>query len=262
MTWLRVVTKLPALFVVTLSAAFLAATGRLLCFGRTRPSAWVGSQAGRAWSRLACAILRIRLRVDGRPTGRPFLVAANHLSYVDIWVFGALYPSIFVAKREIAGWPGFGWVARAAGTLFVDRETPRDVVRVGRRMSEHLALGISLTVFPEGGTSDGEQVRPFLSAILEPAARDGASCWAASISYETPGAPPPPTLTICWGRGRPFLRHLLGIMRLRRVEASVSFSKVPVRSTDRKELARRLWEHARESFVPVRRQWLPPECAP
>ncbi len=213
---------------------------------------------------MACRILGVRRNVRGRPEGASFLVAANHLTYLDIWVLGSLYPSVFVAKREIARWPVFGWVARAAGTLFVDRDAARDVVRVGKLMGDRLAAGVPLTVFPEGGTSRGDLVRPFVSSILEPAARIGAPCYSASIGYETPGVVDPPSRTICWSGGRPpFLRHLIGVMKLRRIEATVIFSAVPVRSSDRKELARRLWEETQRTFVPIRQGPFPaPGCAP
>jgi len=260
----RLSLKMTSLLLVTVASALVAAAARMLCLGRVRPSAWTGSRACAAWSKMACRILGIRRNVRGRPEGASFLVAANHLTYLDIWVLGSLYPSVFVAKREIAGWPVFGWAAWAAGTLFVDRDAARDVVRVGQLMGDRLAVGVPLTVFPEGGTSRGDLVRPFTSSILEPAARIGAPCYAASIRYETPDVAEPPSRTICWSGGKPpFLRHLLGVMKLNRIEATVIFSAAPVRSSDRKELARRLWEETQQTFVPIRQEPLPaPGCAP
>lgn len=252
---IRIAWKLGALLLVTAASALTAATARLLSFGRLSWAARAGSRACGAWSSLACAILGIRRTTLGRPQDPPFVVAANHLTYLDIWVLGSLYPSIFVAKREISAWPVFGWVARNAGTLFVDRDTARDVIRVAALMREHLAAGISLTVFPEGGTSHGESVRPFMSSILEPAARATVPCYAASISYETPGVADPPTRTICWSGGKPpFFYHLLGVMQLGRIEATVTFSSVPIVCSDRKELARLLWEDSQRTFVPIRQE--------
>lgn len=249
---MRIAVKLSALFVVTAVAALGAWVTTLLSFGRLRASATMGSRLCSWWSRAACRILSVRRVVRGKPSGEPFLVAANHLTYMDIWVLGSLYPSIFVAKREISGWPVFGWVARTAGTLFVDRDVARDVVRAGRIMQEHLLAGIPLTVFPEGGTSHGEAVRPFLSAILDPAAKLSTPCFAASISYHTPDEPPP-SVSVCWSGGKPpFFRHLLGVMALSRIEARVTFADEPIRAADRKELARRLEEQVRQTFEPVR----------
>lgn len=252
---IRIAWKLGTLLLVTAASALTAAAARALSFGRLRWAARGGSRACGAWSSLACRILGIRRTVHGRPAGHPFVVAANHLTYLDIWVLGSLYPSIFVAKREISRWPVFGWVARNAGTLFVDRDAARDVLRVADLMREHLAAGISLTIFPEGGTSHGESVRPFMSSILEPAARAGVPCYAASISYETPGVDAPPTRTICWSGGKPpFFYHLLGVMKLGRIDATIVFSEQPIVASDRKELARRLWEDTRRTFVPIRQE--------
>jgi 1-acyl-sn-glycerol-3-phosphate acyltransferase len=251
----RTLLKLSALLLVTAAAAVAAWVTNAASFGRLGPAARAGSRLCSWWSRAACRILGLRRDVRGNPAGRPFLVAANHLTYLDIWVLGSLYPSIFVAKREISGWPVFGWVARTAGTLFVDRDVARDVIRAGRLMENHLRAGIPLTVFPEGGTSHGESVRPFLSSILEPAARLKVPCFAASISYETPGEPRPPSRTICWSGGKPpFFTHLIGVLRLRRIDVRVTFSERPVEDPDRKELARRLEDEVRRTFEPVRQE--------
>jgi 1-acyl-sn-glycerol-3-phosphate acyltransferase len=50
------------------------------------------------------------------------LLVGNHLSYLDIIVLSSIRPCVFVAKRDVAAWPFFGWLARAAGTIFIDRE--------------------------------------------------------------------------------------------------------------------------------------------
>ena len=144
-------------------------------------------------------------------------------------------------------------IARGAGTLFVDRDQPRDVVRVGSDMRSHLGAGIPLTLFPEGRSSRGIAVLPFLPSLLEPAARAGVPCYAASLSYETPGSADPPAETVCWHDSTvQFVPHILRMMRLARIEATVSFARNPFRSNDRKELAQRLWEDVHRGFVPMR----------
>jgi 1-acyl-sn-glycerol-3-phosphate acyltransferase len=50
------------------------------------------------------------------------LLVSNHLSYLDIIVLSSIQPCVFVAKGDVARWPLFGWLARAAGTIFVDRD--------------------------------------------------------------------------------------------------------------------------------------------
>jgi 1-acyl-sn-glycerol-3-phosphate acyltransferase len=243
--------------VIVLTAFFAAIPPlvRVVTPGRRRTAGRVGAAACRLWGCAMCAILGVRREVEGRiPSGGAFLVASNHLSYLDILVLGSLYPSLFLAKREIASWPLFGWIARGAGTLFIDREQAKDVVRAGREMSERLELGLPLTIFPEGRSSRGVEILPFQPSLLEPAARAGVPCFAASISYDTPGAALPPSRTICWHDSESLLTHFPRLIGLKRVVARVRFADVPVRSSDRKSLASALWAQANASFRPVRQE--------
>jgi 1-acyl-sn-glycerol-3-phosphate acyltransferase len=243
-----------AVVLVTLLAVSAPTLTRLITFNASKPSWWVGSRASCWWSRWMCRILGVRIRVIGRPSGDVFVMASNHISYLDILVLGTLHPSHFVAKNEIRGWPLFGWISRAAGTLFVDRDSPRDAVRVIREMRRVLAAGIPITLFPEGGTSDGAEVRPFQAALLEPAAKAGLPCFGASVSYATPGADLPPSTTIVWSNGENFVTHFTRMMELRRIEATVNVADEPLSLRDRKELAHKLWEHTSGTYVPLRNE--------
>ena len=254
MTIIRVLYRSLGLILITGASVAIPLLARILTLNSTSLSARVGSRALSFWSRSLCTILGVRIRATGRPSGEIYLVASNHVSYLDIWVLGSLYPSLFVAKREIRSWPVLGWVSRAAGTLFVDRDSPRDAVRVIRSMKKYLAAGISITLFPEGSISKGKSVQPFLPTLLEPAATIGVPCYAVSLSYETPGTPEPPSRTICWDGGRNFVKHIVGIMQMPSVVATVSFSPTPVSSSSRKELAERLWEEVSGSFIPLRQE--------
>jgi 1-acyl-sn-glycerol-3-phosphate acyltransferase len=253
--WLRIAYKLPAVLAATVFFAVFPAIARMLAPGRRRLVGRVGAVSCRLWSRAMCAILSVRREVEGQvPSAGAFVVASNHLSYLDILVLGSLYPSLFLAKREIASWPVFGFIARGAGTLFVDREQVRDVVRAGREMTDRLELGLPVTIFPEGRSSRGAEILPFQPSLLEPAARGGVPCWAASISYETPGSSRAPSRTICWHDSESLLTHFPRLIGLKRVIARVSFAPRPVTSDDRKVLASALWERANASFIPVRQE--------
>jgi len=239
----------------TVFFAAIPAIARVVAPGRRRAVDRVGAWACRLWGRAMCAILSVRRDVAGPvPRHGVFLVASNHLSYLDILVLGSLYPSLFLAKREIAFWPIFGWIARGAGTIFVDRDQAKDVVRAGREMRERLELGLPLTIFPEGRSSRGVAILPFQPSLLEPAARAGVPCWAASISYETPGSAAPPSRTICWHDSESLLTHFPRLAGLKRVVARVRFAESPVVSGDRKALASKLWEKSNASFAPVRQE--------
>jgi lyso-ornithine lipid O-acyltransferase len=117
--------------------------------------------------RLALWTLGIRLHVRGRPTtDRPLLLAANHASWIDISAYSAVAPLSFVAKREVGTWPLIGFFARLQRSVFVDRTrrgaTGHQADTIGRRLAD----GDVIMLFPEGTTSDGNQVLPFRSALF------------------------------------------------------------------------------------------------
>jgi 1-acyl-sn-glycerol-3-phosphate acyltransferase len=246
--------RVPVCAAVTFFFAALTPLARLIGRDEAGVARLQAKLSGR-WGRTLCAILGVERTIEGTvPAGPAFLVASNHVSYLDILVLGSIYPSLFVAKREIATWPLFGWVARGAGTIFVDRERPKDVVRAGREMARTLTIGTPLTIFPEGRSSAGATILPFLPSLLEPAAQAGVPCYAATINYETPGSAAAPSDTVCWHDGTSFPGHFLRLAALPKIDARIKFANTPVRSADRKELARTLWESANVDFEPIRQR--------
>lgn len=114
-------------------------------------------------------ILGLRLRVIGQlPTARPVLFVANHSSWLDIVAFGAALPACFIAKGDVARWPGIGTVARLGRTIFVSRAR-ETVGREQRVLETRLEAGDNILLFPEGTTSDGNRILPFASSFLAPA---------------------------------------------------------------------------------------------
>ena len=118
------------------------------------------------YHRAVCIVLGIRVRVHGRQSlVTPTLYVCNHISYLDIEVLGGMVPGSFVAKAEVAGWPFFGWLAKAQRTIFVER---RSTATSSSRdeMLARLNTGDNLMLFPEGTSSDGNRVLPFRSALF------------------------------------------------------------------------------------------------
>ena len=111
-------------------------------------------------------ILGFRIRVVGTPTGRrPVLFASNHISYSDITILGSIIAASFIAKAEVADWPFFGWLARLQRSVFVDRRR-RTTASQRDAISDRLAGGDALILFPEGTSGDGNRVLPFKTALF------------------------------------------------------------------------------------------------
>ncbi|MDO8456243.1 MAG: lysophospholipid acyltransferase family protein [Burkholderiaceae bacterium] len=124
------------------------------------------------WAGALLAKLAIKLVVNGTPpsTG-PVLLVANHISWLDILVMHAARHCRFVSKSDVKDWPVFGTLATAGGTLYIERESRRDAMRMVHHMSEALTDGHILAVFPEGTTGNGVDLLPFHGNLLEAAVK-------------------------------------------------------------------------------------------
>jgi 1-acyl-sn-glycerol-3-phosphate acyltransferase len=166
------------------------------------------------------------------------LLVCNHLSYLDILILAALTPSRFVAKSEVRNWPVFGWFARLAGTIFVERTKRSKTARAAEEIGVALGEGPLVVLFPEGTSSGGETVLPFKSSLLEPATRQLHALTAGLIAYEL--ADGNVSEEVCYWKDMTLVPHLLNFLGKRTLQAFVHFSEAPQETTDRKVLARRL----------------------
>jgi 1-acyl-sn-glycerol-3-phosphate acyltransferase len=148
------------------------------------------------------------------------LICSNHLSYLDILVYAAATPCVFVAKREVRRWPAFGPLARFGGTIFVDRESRSSAGDATRQIAAVLGAGVPVLVFPEGTSTDGSGVQRFHATLLEPAVRLSMEMTAAAIGYRVRDQE---ERAICWFGDAPFVSHLLRTLAHRSVIAEVEF---------------------------------------
>ena len=137
-----------------------------------------------SWSRRLLALFAIELEVRGQPAvDGPMLLLANHISWIDITVVHATRYCRFVSKGEVRHWPLIGTLAHGIGTLFIERESRRDAMRVVHHMAQSLRAGDVLAVFPEGTTSDGVGLLPFHANLLQAAISARAQIQPVAIQY-------------------------------------------------------------------------------
>lgn len=123
-----------------------------------------------AWAVQLLAHAGVHLRIVGQPpVSGPVMLVANHLSWLDIPVMHAARHCRFVSKSDVQGWPLIGTLATAAGTLYIERSSRRDALRMVKLMQEALERGEVLGVFPEGTTGDGRTMLPFHANLLQAA---------------------------------------------------------------------------------------------
>lgn len=163
------------------SAALLLA----LVFPRVSPLA--RRRLVRWWSAKLVRIVGIGVHVAGAPPperGEAAMIAANHISWIDIFVVMSVRPARFIAKSEIRDWPVAGWIAERAGTLFIRRARRHDTARINARVHDALAQGDCVGLFPEGTTTEGEALLHFHTSLFEPAVANAATLHPAAIRYE------------------------------------------------------------------------------
>ena len=122
------------------------------------------------WSSRMLARLGVALTVSGTPPrAGPVLLVANHISWLDILVLHAARHCRFVAKSDVRHWLLIGRLATGGGTLYIERESRRDAMRVVHHMAQALKDGDILAVFPEGTTGDGTGLLPFHANLIQAA---------------------------------------------------------------------------------------------
>ena len=210
----------------------------LLCaFGTRDPVLKVRGLWLQHTARRVLRIFGFSARVSGRIPSSGLLVC-NHLSYVDILVLASLTPAVFVAKQEVKRWPVFGWFARLAGTLFVQREKRTQVGQLTDEMERILYQGALVILFAEGTSSDGQAVLPFKSSLLEPATRQTCPLSGGLIQYELDDGDVGEE--VCYWKDMTLFPHLINLLSKHTLRASVRFTQLRQGSTNRKELARQL----------------------
>jgi 1-acyl-sn-glycerol-3-phosphate acyltransferase len=233
------VAAVPVIFVMVATAGHPAARAR------------VGAHMSHLWARVLLPLFAVRVHRTGRLPVDGTMVVANHLSYLDILCLASCYSGLFLSKAEVAGWPAIGVLARAAGTLFIDRDQSRDTGRVNSELAAWLRAGLRITWFPEAATSRGVTVAAFKSSLFQAAVLAEVPCIPATLSVTTPGSPDPPARTVCWWEATPFPSHFIRLLALPRVEVTVHFGEAVMPPGDRKHLARELHARVLAAFVPV-----------
>jgi len=136
------------------------------------------------WSIGMLRRIGIELVVKGNPAlNGPLLLVANHMSWLDITALHAARFCRFVSKADIKKWPFIGLLASGIGTLFIERESRRDAMRVVHHMTASLQAGDVLGVFPEGTTTDGTGLLPFHANLFQAAITANAPIQPVALQF-------------------------------------------------------------------------------
>lgn len=155
--WMRLTARALALVGLIIVFVPLHYLYRVLSYGSPFPMLFL---------RYAARVCGARVEVIGTHLKRDVFFVANHLSWIDILALAGASGTAFVAKAELAEAPVVGWLASLNRTVFVKREHRMGVAEQINALKEALVDNWSVTVFPEGTTTDGQSLLPFKTSML------------------------------------------------------------------------------------------------
>lgn len=211
MAWLRVFGRF-LLFVTYTLWCFLRYFGlRLAGYDKARAANVIKE----AWLRFLPHRLGLRIHVEGSAQPSPCLYVANHIAYVDpIPLFMHLDARV-VAKAEVRRWPIIGFAAGIIRTIFVRRDEKNSRHAAAEAIQHALESGISILVFPEGTTSEGNGTLPFRPRSFEAAGKAGVPVQPIAMWYDTPLA--------AYVGNDTFLPHFFRLFRLKQFTCFLVF---------------------------------------
>jgi 1-acyl-sn-glycerol-3-phosphate acyltransferase len=204
------------------------------CLVRPPRNTVEGAEKIHRYCRRIVRALGIRWSVEGAlpPDGA---VVSNHLSYLDILLYGAVQPFVMVAKSEVRGWPLIGWLTARAGTVFVVRSGgPSTYPGVNRAMAEAYRSRLPVLFFPEGTTTDGSEVLPFRRGLFHSVLNEGVALRTAAVAYSIEDSAGGTTVAddVCWWGDALLAPHVFRLAGIEEVRATLRFGS---EVTDRRD---------------------------
>ena len=194
------------------------------------------------WSEKLLKILNVKLTVEGSPPNQKLknaMFVGNHISWLDIYALNSVHPVRFIAKSEVARWPLLGWLAKQANTMFIERSQKKDAKRVAIEATESLSKGDCLCYFPEGTTSDGTELLPFKSSLMQASINSNAEVWPLAIHY--PNKDGSANTRMAFVGETTFIDSMWQIISLHQSEVKLHFlPKINAHSYERRELTQHI----------------------
>ncbi len=156
----------------------------ILFGGGTPLTCWVA----RNWIGWIVASCGIRIEAEGLQNfdpAAPLVLMTNHQSVFDIAAIVLTLPTDFhfVAKKELARVPFFGWALAGSGVgIMVDRRNRERSVKSLRQAAQRIREGANVIVFPEGTRSPTGELQAFKSGGFHLALQAGVPIVPATVS--------------------------------------------------------------------------------
>ncbi len=139
------------------------------------------------WCRAFARALDVDIRVHQKHLQhlpQRYILIANHPSAFEDIGIPAIFDVVSLAKTQVQDWPVLGRIAKAAGTLFVDRDNPESRKQVIQAMVEAVNAGQNIALYPEGGCKGRRLFSEFKTGAFEVSMRTGVPILPVFLHYE------------------------------------------------------------------------------
>ncbi|MBT8154437.1 1-acyl-sn-glycerol-3-phosphate acyltransferase [Epibacterium ulvae] len=187
--WVLIALRVPPLMALNISCLLLLWLVRVVerpLVGAKRP---VSGHIAKTIGRLSLWVIGFQYKTTGKSMKTPGAVVGNHSTWIDIFTLHAANRVTFVSKAEVASWPAIGWLAKATGTVFIERDRAQAQEQT-QLIKDRLQAGHKLLFFPEGTSTDGCRILPFKSTLFQPfmsdELRDTLAIQPVTVVYHSP----------------------------------------------------------------------------
>lgn len=204
------------------------------------------------WFRMMGWLLRLKFQVSGEAAAAPTLFVANHISWLDIPVLGAWIAGSFVSKAEVRDWPIVGLLCSSADTLFIKRGSRVSTDQIIQDIGEHLNAGRSILIFPEGTSTEGDQVLQFKRRLFRAALSSGATVQPVALCYPQDGEP---NRVIPYTGDDTLLHNMMRLFNERETPVEINFlepmsaEEIQSGALGDRDLAQRSWEQVNAAVL-------------
>ncbi|MCM8763991.1 MAG: 1-acyl-sn-glycerol-3-phosphate acyltransferase [Candidatus Omnitrophica bacterium] len=187
---------------------------RNLCFNRSY------------FTKIALKFLNIKITRNkiSPPVNKTYLIVSNHLSYTDVVVISSIFPACFITSVEIGKDFFLGTLARMGGSLFVERRKKTRLLMDLEAISAVLSEGLSVVLFPEGTSTNGERMLPFRKTFFRSAISCGVDVLPVCICYVSINGKPVNEKNrdlVFWYGDMRFFPHFMNLLKLSSIKVKL-----------------------------------------
>lgn len=183
------------------------------------------------YSKLLLKLLNIKTSSQGaglKYNDSHYLIVSNHLSYVDILIISAQYPTYFITSMDIKNTPFLGEICKLASCIFVNRKSKNNRGQELHEINEKLMANNNVTVFPEATSTNGDRVKSFRWGLFQSAIETNCPILPITINYHSINGQKIDTANrdnIFWYGDMAFFSHFWNLLKSREVRCNMHISE-------------------------------------